>query len=603
MRVFLNGNIYELQAGTGVTRYSITEFPTNIRTIGQRRRTDRNLLDTWEINDWSGGFGDEYARSNYAPNTFWDVENCDTRHGKFIVLSPAFNTCTVVPSRNVNKPFAHLADLYFAEPTGTTYGGIIYKFTAPNTIGSFKLLHTSALIGSITAILAQGNDIVFTALDDLAATRIYKTQGIGIVNAVAIGSIYNNSSLGWEPQMAFMGGTLHLITLKDDKAHFYLSNLGTAHYVASLSVAIGTHLSPMVTDGLTMFAPMPDGIYDFDVTPSKVIDYQGTQDKNANAAIYKQLLYYKNKKSVNRYDGTDITAVGYDLIDDFHSSKMGEVTAFAATSKYLYAAVKGASYSHILAYNGAWQFYAQIPTMGLWVRKMWFSDGNDGIDRLWCQFGNHPYPGYFLNPLVNPLQAPTYSYVATGHILTSAYAGGMNELQGGFYGVTVIGDVSPNNPIIMGYRLNKTTGGYTTWGTVGTSPAILPMWNSGHPYGKEGYNLQTIIMLRGNISTGTSPVFREAMVQYLKIPTIREAFDFVVDIDKTAKSRARPLENVIGSLNYEASSKVLMPFHYGQIATKRVLITNSPFAERLEDTRIYEGERIGLVKIICAEVG
>jgi len=351
-----------------------------------------------------------------------------------------------------------------------------------------------------------------------------------------------------------------------------------------------------------MYAQLPDGVYDFDDTPSKIVDTERVQDFNCVIEMFRQELYFKSKNSTLRYDGADLTSVGYDQKDGLSSDKIGQITAMCSSYKFLFAAVKGATYSHILSYdkdNSAWQYYSRIPTAGLWVRRMVLSDSPDAIDRLWVLYGNYAYPGYYLNPLTNPLQAATYAYVGTGHFTPPIYGGDLPEEGGAFYDVKYdLNGMGGSNIITSYYGINGANP-VSTLGVVATTNFTHIM---GSPYGVEANRIQPKFMLAG-ANSGTTPIYKSAVFHYLKDPTKRSIFDFSIDIDKSAQQGVRSREAVIGSLNYELSKRTLMPFWYGQMGTVNVKAMDMPFAEKVpnENAPLF-AQREGIVQVRLAEI-
>ena len=606
IRIFLNGNQYELKAGTGVQRSPLAEWADNIRLDGQQKRKDRRWLSTWNIDDWSNGLGIEWANLDLASQQarLWNVDNCDTRNPSQIVLSPLFNICTIVPSRgDLEVYFTHLGQLYFPQTLGIDT--VAFIFSAPLTLGSLNRLTSTGTMGSLCAAKDMGANIAFisdrgAALAD--SEHIFRISGVGSA-ATSVGTLAIRPSTVIKPRLGDMGGTLHTIMYHASTLRFYLSgqDLGTLSLVGSIPATMGSYLAPLVTDGLTMFTYEPRGVYDFDETPSVIVDTARAQDLNGALAIWGQDLIFKNKTSLMRrsQDGSALTPIGYDRDDGLPPDKMGETTALCPSWKYLFAAVKGASYSHILAMdiNTKWHYFARIPTMGWWVSEMFLSDLPDAIDRLWCLFGNAPNPGYFLNPMVNPLQAGTYAYVPTGFFDPPMYDGGMPETPGGFYTLTHISDgIVGSLRITSLYGLN----GANPVSTLGVVATNTQMFTFGSPAGVEGYRIQPRFMLHSN-TQGSTPIYRSAVLNYLKIPPIREAYEFTIDTEATAKARANPLEAVLGSLNSERNSRTLLPFWYGEIGTKNVRVIDAPVTEQL-DPDIFEGQRKGYIPLRCVEM-
>jgi len=625
MIIYLDGLQYDLAPDTRVRRASIQEWPDNIRLDGQQQRKDRRGISSFVIDSWAEGLGRKEINVATAADlsSLWDAENVDTRFDGQIVLSPAFNTCTIVPSRgDLDLNLQFLDNLYFVESQFTDnkvypVPARTYQFSPPLTIGSFRNVATMAAaaggvslsVGSLRAITAIGANIGLVyrqvnaaggSINALCFSNI-ATLGIALnANNAATMSSFDSPRFS---KLQSLGGTLHILEYSRDAANFYVTDqtLGTLTKCGSANTIVGTHLAPLETDGVTMYAQLPEGIYDFDITPSIVVGSERAKDKNCMQVMFENYLYFKNKKSWIKYDGTDTESVGYDLRDGLASEKFGEITAVCASWKWQFVAVKGGTYSHILTLDNRnkWQYYTRIPTAGLWIRDVFLSDAPDAIDRLWVLFDNYAYPGYFLNPMVNPLQAGTYSYVPTGEFTPPRYDAGLAEVPAGWYEAHIIGDaVSSGNSITCYYGLNGDSP-VTTLGKVATLTDTLKYAS---PVGVEAYRLQPKFMLSRE-SSGTTPVFRKAIIHYIKDPDKREEFEFDLDIRQSSRDTVRSEQSIIGSLNYLANLRTLFPFHYGQIGTKYVRMVNNPFAESVNKQDVYEQEREGRVRIRLTEMG
>ena len=606
------------------------EWPANTRLDGQQKRKDRSWLSSWAIDRWSGGLGIDRQNVDVAADTYrlWDTENVDTRYPSQIVLSPEFVTCTINPSMgDLELALQHLDDLYFVRTTdGTLMLGIsgmpaakIYEFIPPNILGSpvnlatvFNAAGGSSAVGSVIAVQSFGRKVGFLCWGGGGGGGA-NTPTNRFAWAATIGGLISGSNLESAPNLGVtpidrfshisdLTGTLHILEKRNnDTVGFWVGNrdFGALSEVASLGAVIGSYLAPLQNNGVNMYAYLPEGIYDFDATPDKIIDTSRAKDKNLSQVMFGNNLYFKNKKSLLKYVDP-IDSVGYDLEDGLPSDKWGEITAMTSSWKYIFAAVKGATYSHILTKDkyDAWQYYARMPSAGMWVREIFLSDSPDGYDRLWCIYGNHYQPGYFLNPMVNPLQAGTYSFVPTGHFTKPIFDGGMSEENGAFYDMVVTADkINTANKITALYGLNGAEA-VTTLGVVGTTLETLVF---GSPYGVEGYRIQPKFMLTGS-PAGTTPVFREATIHYLKDPSKREAFDFTIDLEQSAYSEVKPTEALIGTLNALRDKRTLFPFWYGQIGTKAVKVLDIPSDETVEEDKIYPGEREGEVRLRVAEI-
>ena len=644
MRIYLDGNTYELAAGTVVKRSPIAEWPDNVRLDGQQQRKDRRLISNWAINDWSGGLGCKEINVGSTINLmkFWDAENVDTRWSG-LILSPAFQTCTIVPSRaDLGLAIDFQNNVYFAETTyvdGTTSNlqGLtlsliptkLYKYTSPTVIGSYSNLGVISVYlkndagdkniqcGSLCGLYSEPNKII-------AALRCYQdSQSISTINVNStsifyfdnIGSRAGGNIMGSGPALVYIApinpsmeitdktGTLHFLWAEGNNMQMAIMDAGmtTIDRVASISSIIGTRIVPMITNGVDVYAQLSNGIYNFDNTPAVEINTKNAQEPNGAMELFLNRLYFKNRKSVIEYDGSDTISRGYDLGDGLIPEKYGEITAMCSSWKYNFAAVQGGTYTHILAMdrNLSWQYFARMPSPGLWVKKMFFSNSPDGIDKLWCIYHNYPNPGFFINPLSDPLAAATYSFVPTGQITMPLYGGDLPEESGAFYSTSIIGNgITPSNSITAQYYLNRLDVAVSTLGIIGTQIESLKF---GSPYGIEGYKLAPSFILSSS-NTGTTPVFKQAVIQYIKDPDIREQFDFTIDLNLTADNEVKSKESVLGSLSYELGKRTLMPFWYGNIGTRHVKVIDMPGEEDVIDQRILEGEREGQIRIVLGEI-
>lgn len=620
MRVVLDGQIYALKAGTGVTRVALTEYQQNVRLQGQQTRSDRSNLSSIVYDRWDGGLG-VYQR-NYSDsrtmNRIWNANYVDTRWSALMV-SPKFIVASVDPPIDASIPIEYLGNLYFLErgltATKPYLLGMAYKYAAPVTIASLTglagtgaadyrldLRAARAFGGKIGVVYRDmaANTMKFSHVATLGGSLNTTNMELGITSAVAT----------LDPEIGDFGGTPHVMAYDQVNGHvtMAISNqwFGSAAGVATIPQSIGSYLAPLVTDGLTMWANLADGVYEFDTVPHKVIDTSQSRDINPWQTLFRNYLHFKNHYSLMKYDGDEITPVGYDQFDGLPSDKWGQITAGVSSQQFMFAAVKGPNYSHILAYNGAaWHYYAVIPTPGLTVKKLFLSNlGGDNVDKLWCVFNPGTYaPGYFINPLTDPRLAGTYSHEM---VIGSSFSnvtfplddGGIPEQSGGFYNAIVSG---VNIGIFKATTLLYGIDGVAPVGTIGTFTADGETKTINDPVGTVGNKIWIKAALHNQPNGGT-PELRSIIVNYLKIPNSRESFDFTIDIDETARAEVKPTEAVIGSLNYLRSKRSLSPFFYGAMGTKNVLMMDVPAAEDVDKEQEFLGERSGFVRVRCAEI-
>jgi len=605
MKISLDGLDYELMPGSQVSRIPVAEWPANMRLDGQQQRKDRSDMSSWAIDQWYNGLGLQHYNVNLTSRVagLWDVENCDTRWDSFVCLSPKWQDITVTPSVNIDFPTAIAREVYCFQKGVATYLSVAFKYTAPDTMGSYQRLTSSPSYGFLAGLkVVEGRIIAASAFK---GKYIISVGSLGS-EAKKGGAIHSGVATAVDVQIADIGGTIHTLALVpgNNEAYLYVNSRkfgwpsGTAANVATMSHFVGSYTAPLVGDGTSVYAMIPNSIWDFDMNPSMVVNNAADEEPNPYQSMFRGNLYFKNNYSLIKY-GTTLESKGYNQKDGLPINLFGKISCMQETFKWLYAAVKGASYSHILTMDkdNIWQYYARIPSMGRWVKKMLISDQPDDIQRLFCLLDDGTI-GFYYNPTIDPRLAGTYPFVGTGHFTMPIFDGGMIEEPGAFYDMSVAGDaISDENIITCNYGLN----GEDPTATLGVVATINSSLLYGSPYGVEGYRIQPKFTLQG-ANSGTSPFFNSAILHYLKIPDEREQFSFGIDLAETARQQTRPAETVIEELNAARRKKILIPFQYGKVATRAVKVTDMPAADDVEFDKIYSGERKGNIEVTVAEL-
>ena len=568
------------------------------------------------MKEWGGGLGIEKINVDVETDvmSFWDSE-VDTRFPGQITLGAKPVHCTITPAVSLRHHFVYDDELYFTVATQGPLTYIGYKFSTPATVGSNKIIlgigsNTEWQTSPIGGALGIGKFLVFTCQPSYELS-----YGLQICSVATLGADKPRKNVSAKAQaysdtpMYYTSRWLHFAGLSDNDVVSYQKQIftngvfGGALSTGSLSTqAIPTNMQPLVSDGLRVFSALPEGVVDMFPTGgcTTVVDTARRPDKNILSDIFGGDLIVKHFEDLIAVDISNLTpeAIGLNMNDGLPEDKTGNITAMTSSWKYLFAAVKGATYSNIFAYDGAgWHFLSKIPSAGAQVRDMFITSVPDDITRLWLMYlsGN---PNYILNPLTNPVQAGTYNYAPTGHITFPIYDGGMVEEPGAFYDMAVnVDSIGGGNKLDVYYGLNGASP-VTTLGAVGS---IVTKLQFGAGVGVDGYRIQPKFLFTGS-PAGTTPIFREANIHYLKLPKERESFTFTVDLKETAMRETRPLEAILGSLSYEKSCRTLLPFWYGRMATKNVKVLEMPSLEEIDTGNIYEDERIGLVTVRVAEL-
>ena len=613
MQINLDGKIYQIKAGVPIRRQPLIDFPENIRLDGQQQRKDRSYLSSWAIDRWSAGLGLEQINVDIAAHQYrlWDAENVDTRWESQIPLSPEFQVCTISAAGVYDYLTAGDGNLYLFEIADEVLGGgVAAKFAPPLTFGSYK----TAVDAGGTYYWPRGVEWHLDKFHFLFKRDAGSNDRIAWVTAQSIGgaeSVVGTLTIAVATgprgaKFADMSGTYHMAftNATGNSVRLYLGQEGTMRRVATagLSTAIGSIFSPLQTDGLQVYLNLPEGIYNFDDIPNMIVDTKNSADKNCSQILFGNDLYFKNKRSLIKYDGENVYGnAGYDKEDGLVSEKFGEITAMTANWRTIFAAVKGGTYSHIFTRDASsqWQYYTRVPSAGRWVRNMFLSNYPDNIDRLWLMLDDRAI-GYYYNPNINPIYAPTYAYVPTGYFRPPRHTGGMPEEPGAFYDTVITADkISDDNTILMLYGIDGSVP-CATLGIVGSSTQTLIF---GSPRGVGGYRIQPEFWLsRASGASGTTPLFRSAVIHYLKDPRKRMAFDCAIDVEQTAVDWTRGKEDIIAELDALTEKKLLSPFSYGAMDTKYVKVLDMPSNEITEKEKWLELERKGVFQIRLAEI-
>ncbi len=124
--------------------------------------------------------------------------------------------------------------------------------------------------------------------------------------------------------------------------------------------------------------------------------------------------------------------------------------------------------------------------------------------------------------------------------------------------------------------------------------------------GTIAYYIQNRFFLNRGTQTGTTPIMRNGILKFLKIPNKRDIFDLTIDVEETYKARRAKVstEDILLEIGSLAKSRIQLPFKYGKIATRLVLVDEAPgqeFDEELPNTQL-EQDRSGLVSIRLMEM-
>ena len=620
MKVCLNGNFYELKAGTQIIRQALIEFPSHIRSVGQQKRDDRTLISNWNIKQWNEGFGiykmdsdDEGQRAS-----FWDSE-LDTRTPGQIILGAQPIHCTIDPAPGIELRhlFVWQNNIHFM--TATAEGGwIVYQFTPPSTIGSLSWLETWTPTASrqpIGGILGYNKWIYYTHATGAELVQMARNIPSLAYTATPPALVLDQTTFIKDRSDC----DIKVVLNQNNAAELAVYGVGTSGdgiYQRHTNITdnlnfknnrilssqpVPTQISPIAPAGDAVYLFTPNFIYDVfpSGAPDLLLDTSQTKDNEALGDVFGNNIIVKNFEQLLAINPNNltITDIGLTADEGLPTAKRGEITAMCQSWSTLFAAVQ-VNNPYIYTYDAAgWHFLAKVPSIGAVVRRMYLTTEPDDIRRLWLLYrsGN---PNYILNPLYNPLTSATYCYATGGYLDFPTFDGGMAEIDAGFFDWTInlerIG--TPHTTELL-YGLDYTVPTQSL-GNVATNSHQFIL---GSPYGVVGRRIQPRLSLTST-STGTTPIIKDLMLHYLKLPKTRETFTFTIDLQETAIRENRPLEALIGSLINVRDSKTLLPFWYGRMGTKNIKVLEMPALEELEAENIYESERQGMVTVRLAEL-
>mgnify|MGYP001618014349 FL=1 len=637
MDILLDGKTYSISGP--VKRSIIQEWPSQLRTTGVLKRSDRALISTFTREDWSGGLGAKRMLADEDSRRFWD-SNCETRFQGQVtppILAQVDNIVggAFVPSGRSLFSMAVYGNDIYAVPTGafaTTLPIMRYSVATSGWIvsESFSIAATISALGLVTLEGDEGGLWVVYKEDvnlnrsDITAQRVipWLAAVIDYIGSLAVATLPNT----------LPDCKVAALKLNPDK----LGILKTGQ-VSSRDVFVLSTIRPSTTietnawvparqtfpNSMVAFPNIYGSIYPAVGLPGEVRHVQGSisqpllkidawkpSDTMGMVEWQKILFIPVGDGGIYAYksDGS-VLEVGPNLDDGIPVTMLGPTTATAVSNRWLFVAMKPLNRpSVILAFDmigwhKVWEDTVSTRTivdMKVFAPFTTLSKyGSDSIDRLFVLFDtdvaiNLPFI------LSNPVNTPSLSVATQGYFEDLEISGLSPEIPSGFYRMQLVGKGLSNiNTITPLYGFD---GASPTTGTLGIAAQNF----STLAWGNQGTQARSIqvryLLTRGTLSA-TYPQLISSSIEYYKQPSLREQFEVTIDSEDTARITQRSTEMIVSEVGSLASALNLVGFQYGQIATRWVkLIVMEPQEDVLEQQPRLSTIRVGKIPIRLVEL-
>ena len=629
LQVELNGENYKLRQGTGVTKRPVVEWALKT-SAGSTKRSDRSLAEEWTIEDLLGGHGVEFADPAEDRQRFWE-STAYTRIRRQITL-PSVQTAETHSTTGVFAPEVikeYQGDIYFFSSL-TTPANSMRRYNVSLSRWEF-FCDTHSTWEAMT-----GTDTHRALSATAVSARVYK--GKLYVACGTAYDIYDGTAGTWTKGAASGQDASYWcefdnkLVLIDSSGNLKSSTDGTT-WTANASIGTPTTINCMETffdrrGEPAIYVGTSHGLFVVDFWAQKPYPFwdmsRSPHANNCKAmAVWGDALMLAVRDNLVRIQpgatsvfttlgpgGRDAglvsnkdTGVGY--------GRQGDIIALIPLTHMLLLQIKGATAndrSSIMSFTGqGFHTEALGAASGTTMTAMGYSAAFSPA-RLYFAYGTVTQTSllYIAVPDTtdNPYQFSGFPYAASANLYTPWYDGGMSEVNKGFYSLDIVADLcTATETIIVSYSTN----GGASWTQMTDVNGVADVMDTS-PHmtlyfaGRAGVSAKSLrlrfALARGGTGTLT-PVFRYAVVNYLKRPTRRYGYDFNIDVRATAR-RGRSSETVLTDLEIAEALVTLATFTYAGNGTSYVMITDIIKAHTLPTHP--SGMRTGFVQVRVAEV-
>ena len=610
MKITLDGKNYSLMGGLNISLYP--QWATQIRTSGTMQRGDKAPFPQWEFG-MTGGLGLRFWDAD-QPTRFY-FSTCNTLWGRILLpLKRNLATGTVftpVAVSDGGKSYfvGKTADnkLRISEWTGTGFTTVASYTLDVGDITIMGACLSSGSGGNEFRIYyyywSGGNPVPYSITYDVL-TATWGTPTADPVGLTTLGSKYRGV---FAPSFTFSSGAmLGFLEKFSGGASFnqsFMVELGNPiGFVSTQTVTPTAVLVPgrpyLTVAGVTSYFASPEGAWAVtEKIGQQVVDLRGV----AHPSNTKQMCWWNGRVIVPvkggriiAYNPSDATTseIGLNRDDGLPPDYAGDITALYGYPGFLFAAVKGAKYNGVYAWDGAgWHTITTFPE-GHDAIICISSSAAGGIPTL-LLFSESGPVYYIQNFHANPLEIAGVGFESEGYIDYPAFGGPLGELLGAFYSVQCHGEwemgqsgyVAPTYSVDLEPDEYASHASYPAWLQ---NPSVVGKLGVGK--GIEGSYLKLRLRLLGQVAT-LSPVVLGPVVSYIKHGDQLLLYNFTIDTLATAKEWNQTQDAVLEELLRMAQSRLLTKLVVG---TSTVMVYFRDMGLREE---IMDGSASGIVQM------
>jgi hypothetical protein len=315
--------------------------------------------------------------------------------------------------------------------------------------------------------------------------------------------------------------------------------------------------------------------------------------------------------------------IGLDLRDGIPDNMMGPVRWMESSSGFLYASISGGNSdtnARIIAHNGhGWHSVTKLSTASRIVNWMGISTLDDAVPRL--HYSEHATSTdttlYLKHHAAHPTSSVSMSRASSGVIQLPFIDGGFPGHQKVFlrhrmHGVGFSASTSGEYVTIKhGINTNQGTEVARTATTAGNILSTVGQLDINSGVGTAGVSLGAELTLTADGGDTThSPKVRDYEINYWVKIAPPQAWEFIIDIQRTAQLLDKSPEAVISDLETVRDSTVLVPFAYASMTSTNVRMSDIEFIETIasQDGGVSEmaphsgSVRIGSARVVVEEI-
>lgn len=635
-RVKLGGRYFNIIGR--VHREPVNEFATGIR-IGRPDRENRQHVFTWEMSDWTGGFGVERIDSPQEEGRFFDSEDgIDTRWPGMLMLPPLFTTEATAEGEPTNAQgqfFRFGSDLWFTAQSKALFrrnSGAWTKEAMPagaNSLGDALVVFTPS--GGTASIYNSREGQVWQSSTGLALSW---TDVSGGTNRAGLLFVYDDKLFGlyqgkvyftvdgtnWT-QIGPNGSGTAPFNVKVGIAHANFPD-ATGEVLPHILEGTTGAIPPETNEGLHLFdfwsgkflpldAGIPPGLDGVPGGFSGMTPYQGGLAVARNSEVYHyrpgNTALLGPLRASDRHQGLpDALSIPTMRVWNPHRSSIFlwlpygsyDLTVNTKSSALLCFTGKG---WHILYRSAAASVVGVVYLdHGTSATTLYIAEHTaNGASIDWAFKASTVLPDIF-----NPLHGGQ-PFAAAGSLITPWFTGGFSDLPGIAFAVRITGrQLTSTETCKVEYAMNggaafSTLGTFTATGQRLDFPSGSVSNDGSSPQGSSFDTIRFRFTLARGVTTTLTPVVESLVFEYLKLPELRYKYDVTLDLETTETPDADQ-EFLIDFLEDLYDNDQLVHFQWGRQNTW-VTCVGMPSDDEPPDMEVNSEGRTSQVRVSLLE--